>query len=82
MHGPLDSVRDMEIGVVLPQTELGGDLGAIRAYAQGVEALGFAHVLAYDHVVGADPEHYRGWSGPYDVDTTFRCSVACGPSRR
>ena len=61
----------MEIGVVLPQTELGGDVGALRDYALGVEALGFAHVLAYDHVVGADPEHYVGWSGPYDVDTTF-----------
>src|SRR3954454_14786678 len=61
----------MQIGVVLPQTELGGDVGALREYAQGVEALGYAHVLAYDHVVGADPEHYRGWSGPYDVNTTF-----------
>ena len=56
---------------MLPQTELGGDVGALRAYAQGVEALGYAHVMAYDHVVGADPEHYRGWSGPYDVNTTF-----------
>jgi probable F420-dependent oxidoreductase len=61
----------MRIGVVFPQTELGGDVGAVRAYGQGVEALGFRHVLAYDHVVGADPAVYPGWSGPYDLHTTF-----------
>src|ERR1700759_5377734 len=61
----------MRIGVVFPQTELGGDVGAVRAYGQGAEALGFRHVLAYDHVLGADPEVYQGWSGPYDVHTTF-----------
>jgi hypothetical protein len=61
----------MRIGVVFPQTEIGGDVGAVRAYAQRVEELGFRHVLAYDHVVGADPEVHRGWQGPYDVSTTF-----------
>ena len=43
----------------------------LRAYAQGVEVLGFTHILAYDHVVGADPEVHRGWQGPYDINTTF-----------
>lgn len=61
----------MKIGVVFPQTELGGDRGAVRAYAQRAEELGFSHVVAYDHVVGADPAVYADWSGPYDVDTTF-----------
>jgi probable F420-dependent oxidoreductase len=61
----------MQIGVVFPQTEIGADVGAVRAYAQRVEQLGYAHVLAYDHVVGADPAVHKGWSGPYDVDTTF-----------
>jgi len=61
----------MRIGVVFPQTELGGDAGAVRAYAQRAEELGFTHVLAYDHVVGADPAVHRGWDGPYDVHTTF-----------
>jgi probable F420-dependent oxidoreductase len=61
----------MRIGVVFPQTEIGGDVGAVRAYAQRVEELGFRHVLAYDHVVGADPEVHRGWQGPYDVTSTF-----------
>ena len=61
----------MQIGVVFPQTELGGDVGAVRAYAQGVEQLGYAHLLAYDHVLGADPAIHKGWAGPYDSHTTF-----------
>jgi probable F420-dependent oxidoreductase len=61
----------MHIGVVFPQTEIGADRGAIRAYAQRVEELGFAHLLAYDHVLGADPAVHAPWTGPYDVDTTF-----------
>ena len=61
----------MRVGVVFPQTELGGDPGAVRTYAQRVEELGFTHLLVYDHVVGADPAVHRGWNGPYDVHTTF-----------
>jgi probable F420-dependent oxidoreductase len=61
----------MRIGVVFPQTELGGDAGAVRAYGQGTEELGFTHLLAYDHVAGADPAVHTGWDGPYDVHTTF-----------
>jgi probable F420-dependent oxidoreductase len=61
----------MNIGVVFPQTELGGDVGAVRAYGQAAEALGYTHLVAYDHVVGADPKVHAGWAGPYDVSTTF-----------
>ncbi len=61
----------MRIGVVFPQTELGGDPAVVRAYGQRVEELGFTHILAYDHVVGADPTVHQGWQGPYDIDTTF-----------
>lgn len=61
----------MRVGVVFPQTELGGDPGAVRAYGERVEELGYTHILAYDHVVGADPQVHTGWAGPYDVHTTF-----------
>jgi probable F420-dependent oxidoreductase len=61
----------MHIGVVFPQTEIGADVGAVRAYAEGIETLGYAHLLAYDHVLGADPAVHVGWAGPYDIDTTF-----------
>ncbi|HYL53270.1 MAG TPA: LLM class F420-dependent oxidoreductase [Acidimicrobiia bacterium] len=61
----------MRIGVVFPQTEIGSDADVISGYAQRVERMGYTHVLAYDHVLGADPEVHKGWSGPYDVYTTF-----------
>jgi probable F420-dependent oxidoreductase len=61
----------MRIGVVFPQTELGGDPAVVRAYGQRVEELGFTHILAYDHVVGVDRSVHRGWQGPYNIDTTF-----------
>jgi probable F420-dependent oxidoreductase len=61
----------VQIGVVFPQTELGGDAGAARRYAEGIEAMGYGHLLVYDHVVGADPEAHAPWRGPYDAATTF-----------
>lgn len=61
----------MHIGVVFPQTEIGPDVAAVRAYGQAVEGLGYHHILAYDHVLGADPAAHAPWPGPYDVDTEF-----------
>jgi len=61
----------MRIGVVFPQTEIGPDPSAVRAYVRAVEELGFTHLLAYDHVLGADPVVHAGWSGPYDLHSTF-----------
>jgi probable F420-dependent oxidoreductase len=61
----------MQIGVVFPQTEIGAAVDNVRAYASGVEELGFAHLLAYDHVVGADPDVHTGWNGPYNIATMF-----------
>jgi probable F420-dependent oxidoreductase len=61
----------VRIGVVFPQTEIGGDVGAVRAYAEHVEGLEYTHLVAYDHVVGADPAVHAGWNGPYDLHTTF-----------
>jgi len=61
----------MQIGVVFPQTEIGPDGGAVRSYGQRVEELGFRHVLAYDHVLGADRAVHQGWDRPYDSATTF-----------
>jgi probable F420-dependent oxidoreductase len=44
----------MKIGIVYPQTELGGDPEGVRRIGLAVEALGFDHLLIYDHVVGAE----------------------------
>ena len=44
----------MKAGVVYPQTELMGDSGAVKAFAQAAEGLGYDHLILYDHVLGAD----------------------------
>lgn len=61
----------MEFGAVFPHNEIGTDPGAIKAYAQGVEALGVTHLLIYDHVLGADPDRAGGWQGAYDKNVAF-----------
>ena len=61
----------MHIGLVYPQTEYPADPAAVRDYAQTAEALGFSHLLAYDHVLGANPDRPGGWTGPYTYQTPF-----------
>ena len=75
----------MQIGVVFPQTEIGAAVADVRRYATAVEELGFAHLLAYDHVLGADPEAHAPWHGPYDVtrrSTSRSCCSATWPRAR
>jgi len=43
----------MKAGVVYPQIELGGDTGAVKAFAEAAEELGYDHIVIYDHVLGA-----------------------------
>ena len=45
----------MRLGAIFPQTEIGTDPTAIRDLAQAVEAIGYDHLLLYDHILGADP---------------------------
>ena len=61
----------MELGAVLPHNEIGTDPGAIKSYLEGVEAMGFTHLLIYDHVLGADRQRPGSFEGPYDKDVAF-----------
>jgi probable F420-dependent oxidoreductase len=61
----------MKIGVVFPQTEFGNDPQAIKDYAQAAESMGYAHVVAYDHVLGANPDRPGGWRGAYTFESGF-----------
>src|SRR6266487_2960040 len=54
---------DMQIGVTFPQTEIGADPAVIRDYAQAAEGMGYRHLVAFDHVLGADTTHRPGWRG-------------------
>jgi probable F420-dependent oxidoreductase len=59
------------IGAVYPHNEIEPDVGAVRAYAQGVEAMGYSYVLAYDHVLGANTANRPDWKGLYKLETLF-----------
>jgi probable F420-dependent oxidoreductase len=61
----------MKLGVTFPQTEFGTDPVALRDYTQMVEQLGLNHVLAYDHVIGANPDRPGGWRGTYTHESAF-----------
>jgi probable F420-dependent oxidoreductase len=61
----------MRIGVIFPQTEIGADPGAVRDFASAAESLGFDHIVAFDHVVGANPASRPDWKGPYTYRDNF-----------
>ena len=63
--------ESLKLGVVFPQIEMGADPGAVRAYGQAVEQIGYHHILAYEHVVGANTASRPAWRGPYDIDSVF-----------
>ena len=61
----------MKVGVVFPQTESAVDPVAIGTYGQAVEDMGYNHILAYDHVLGASTATRPDWTGPYTSETLF-----------
>ena len=44
---------ELKLGAIFPTTEIGSDPAAVRDWAQAAEALGYEHVIIYDHVLGA-----------------------------
>src|SRR6202140_2602173 len=62
----------MQVGVVYPQNELKGDPHAVRQIGKAVEDLGFDHLSAYDHVLGAvHADRTPPLTGPYTERDTF-----------
>ncbi len=55
----------MKIGAIFPQTEIGADPAGVRDFAQAAESLGYDHLLAFDHVLGADVSKHEGHEEPY-----------------
>ena len=62
----------MKFGVVLPQTQIGADPVLLRDFVQAAEGMGYHHLLAYDHVLGANPDR-PGWESgrPYNYRDMF-----------
>lgn len=61
----------MKFGAIFPHLDIGTDVQEIRNYILEVEAMGYEHLLLYDHVLGANPEREGGWSGPYTYKNSF-----------
>lgn len=62
----------MKIGAVFPHQAMPPDPVVIRDWAQAVEDLGYSHILAYDHVLGAVHENREPrLMGPYTEQDGF-----------
>ena len=61
----------MRFGVVFPQTDIGDDPAVVLDYAQAAEGLGYTHILAYDHVIGASTANRPDWRGSYTDKSMF-----------
>jgi probable F420-dependent oxidoreductase len=61
----------MKIGVIYPQTELKGDPAAVQRIGLATEALGYQHLLTYDHVLGATHDREPKLTGPYTEKEPF-----------
>jgi probable F420-dependent oxidoreductase len=68
----------VKIGAVFPQLEIGSDPNVVRDWATTVEQAGYKHVLAYDHVLGADPANRPGWTGYTDKSLFHEVFVLFG----
>jgi probable F420-dependent oxidoreductase len=60
------------VGAVFPQIEFHGDATELRRFATSIEAMGYRHLLAYDHVLGASTATRPDWSGPYTSKHPFQ----------
>ena len=52
--------------------QLGGEADAVRAIGDAIEAQGYRHLVAYDHVLGAEQaDRQPELTGPYDENDPF-----------
>ncbi|MFA7586993.1 MAG: LLM class F420-dependent oxidoreductase [Novosphingobium sp.] len=62
----------MKVGLIYPQTELKGDPQAVRDIGLAAQELGYRHLLAYDHPLGAQHANRDpALTGPYTEHDPF-----------
>ncbi|HYB08342.1 MAG TPA: LLM class F420-dependent oxidoreductase [Alphaproteobacteria bacterium] len=61
----------MRIGALFPQFEIGADPAAISDFAQAAEELGYAHITAFDQVIGLNKASRPGWKYVHDAEDMF-----------
>ena len=60
-----DTMPPVQVGLILPQNEIGHDPGAIREFAAAAEDERFSHIVAFDHVVGKDDYASQPFHEPF-----------------
>ena len=60
----------LQLGAGLPLTDIGGDPAVVQDYAQAAESLGYDHLAAADHVLGANVANRPDWG---DRNTSADC---------
>jgi probable F420-dependent oxidoreductase len=61
----------MRIGVMFPQFEIGNDPVVIRDFAQAADDLGYAHLTAFDQIIGLGRASRPDWRYVHDAADAF-----------
>lgn len=61
----------MHLGAAFPTTEIGNEPGDIRAFARGVEQLGYDYLTCIDHVIQSPDPVADDWRSYYTLDNPF-----------
>src|SRR5688500_10411693 len=59
----------MQVGAVLSQGEVAGEVAQLRDYAQAVEGLGYDFLVTAAHVVGSDAAAHPELERVYSIDS-------------
>jgi probable F420-dependent oxidoreductase len=57
----------MKFGVRYPDYEVPVDGATVRAFAQGIEDIGYHHLTHFDHIAGMSEQTRPSWTAPYTV---------------
>ncbi|WP_043627604.1 LLM class F420-dependent oxidoreductase [Nonomuraea candida] len=68
----------MRLGAIFPHNEIGADPEAMKIWATAVEDLGYHHIMAFDHVLGAGTASRPGWRGYTSADSFHEVFVLFG----
>ena len=66
----------MKIGAIFPHERSSRMSVLSGPMPQAVEAMGFNHIMCYDHVIGANRASRPDWKGIYDLDSKFHEPIA------
>ena len=67
----MDSSAPPALGAVLQHSLIGTNVDELRTYTSGLEGIGLAQLVAYDHVLGVGLDARPGWTGAYSELDAF-----------